>query len=77
MVLLLLLKATPAAGQAGLNRAGLVVRHGDGRVTYAYVPFPEEEIKAVPAESPRFNGPGAVMLRFSLGAGRGGDPDEG
>lgn len=40
-------------------------------------PFPEEEIKAVPAESPRLDGPGAVMLRFSLGAGRGETPDEG
>jgi hypothetical protein len=36
----------PAAGQ-DLNHAGLVVRHGDGRITYAYVAFPEESINGI------------------------------
>lgn len=40
--------ATPTAGpESVLRYAGLVVRHGDGRVTYAYVPFEEEEINGI------------------------------
>lgn len=45
-----LLGAPAAAGQAadgGIHHAGLVVRHGDGRTTYAYVPFAEEEISGL------------------------------
>lgn len=45
-----LLGAPAAAGQAadgGLHHAGLVVRHADGRTTYAYVPFAEEEISGL------------------------------
>ena len=37
--------ATPAPD--GFNHAGLVIRHGDGRVTFAYVAFPEEEISGI------------------------------
>ncbi|HET8521592.1 MAG TPA: hypothetical protein VFL82_00050 [Thermomicrobiales bacterium] len=37
--------AVPTAGQAEeLHHAGLVVRHGDGQLTYAYVTFTEDEI---------------------------------
>jgi hypothetical protein len=35
------------AGHEGLHRAGLVVRHGDGRLTYVYVTYPEEEISGI------------------------------
>jgi hypothetical protein len=35
-----------AAGQE-LHHAGLIVRHGDGRITYAYVAFPEESISGI------------------------------
>jgi hypothetical protein len=38
--------ARPAAGQE-LNHAGLVVRHGDGRITYAVVAFPEVSISGI------------------------------
>jgi hypothetical protein len=41
-----LLQGRPAAGQ-DLNHAGLVVRHGDGRITYAVVAFPEESIDGI------------------------------
>ncbi len=35
----------PSAGHAEeLHHAGLVVRHGDGRLTYAYISFTEDEI---------------------------------
>lgn len=30
-----------------LHHAGLIVRHGDGRLTYVYVSFPEEEITGI------------------------------
>lgn len=36
-----------AAAHEGLHRAGLVVRHGDGRLTYVYVVYPEEEIAGI------------------------------
>lgn len=36
---------TPAA--AGSNHAGLVVRDGEGRLTYAYVPFAESSISGI------------------------------
>lgn len=35
------------AGAGGLHHAGLVIRHGDGRVTYAYIAFPEEELNGI------------------------------
>jgi hypothetical protein len=35
----------PVTATAGeLNHAGLVIRHGDGRIVYAYIAFAEEEI---------------------------------
>jgi hypothetical protein len=37
----------PATGQEALHHAGLIVRHGDGRVTYADVAFPEETISGI------------------------------
>ena len=46
--------------------------HGDLNVTNESK-IPREEIQAVPTNSPRLVGPGAVMLRFSSGAGRDGD----
>ena len=39
--------------------------------------IPDEEIKPVRAESPRLVGPGAVVLRFSLGSGRDDSLNEG
>ena len=46
---LLLGGTAPAAAQDGaaVRRAGLVVRHGDGRLTYAFVPFREETISGI------------------------------
>lgn len=38
--------ATPISGD-NLHHAGLVVRHGDGRLTYAYVAFQEDEISGL------------------------------
>jgi hypothetical protein len=46
VMLAALTSGRPAAGQE-LNHAGLVVRHGDGRLTYAYVAFPEESINGI------------------------------
>ena len=38
----------PVAAQAPVrNHAGLIVRHGDGRLTYALVAFPEETINGI------------------------------
>ncbi len=40
--------ATPIArSEPVLHYAGLVVRHGDGRMTYAFVPFQEETISGI------------------------------
>jgi hypothetical protein len=36
-----------AVADDGLNHAGVVVRHGDGRITYAYVAFPEERLTGI------------------------------
>ncbi len=46
---LLLGSTASAAAQDGaaIRRAGLVVRHGDGRLTYAFVPFREETISGI------------------------------
>ena len=46
LLLALLLFRLPAASE-GLNVAGLVVDYGDGRVSYAWVPFPEDEISGL------------------------------
>ncbi len=47
LVVAAVLTPAPADGHDGLHRAGLVVRHGDGRVTYAYVVFREEELRGI------------------------------
>lgn len=41
-----LLMGRPVAGQE-LHHAGIIVRHGDGRLTYAYVAFPEDSISGL------------------------------
>ncbi|MFL5760104.1 MAG: hypothetical protein ACJ789_10215 [Thermomicrobiales bacterium] len=45
-LLVALFVGRPAAGQE-LHHAGLIVRHGDGRITYAYIAFPEETINGI------------------------------
>ncbi len=47
LALVAALNPLAVAGQDEPHRAGLVVRHGDGRLTYAYVAFPEEEISGI------------------------------
>jgi hypothetical protein len=46
-VLALLALRLPAAASADLNVAGLVVDYGDGRMSYAWVPFAEDEISGM------------------------------
>src|SRR5919112_4422835 len=43
----LLLNPPPARAEDTWNHAGLIVRDGDGRITYAWVPFQEEEIDGI------------------------------
>ncbi len=47
LALVAALNPLAVAGQDEPHRAGLVVRHGDGRLTYAYVAFREEEISGI------------------------------
>jgi hypothetical protein len=62
-----LLVAAQAGGEE-LNHAGLVIRHGDGRLIYAYVAFPEEAISGV--ELLRRSGISLVTIGFGgLGEG--------
>jgi hypothetical protein len=57
----------PVAGQE-LNHAGLVVRHGDGRITYAVVAFSEESISGI--ELIKRSGISVVTVSFGgLGEG--------
>jgi hypothetical protein len=64
---LALLIGSPAAGRE-LHHAGLVVRHGDGRIVYAYVAFSEETISGV--ELLRRSGVSLVTVGFGgLGEG--------
>jgi len=66
-IVLLLLIESPVAGQE-LHHAGLVVRHGDGRIVYAYVAFPEDAISGV--ELLRRSGISLVTIGFGgLGEG--------
>ncbi|MEA2531041.1 MAG: hypothetical protein QOG89_2685 [Thermomicrobiales bacterium] len=66
-LLLAILAGTPVAGEE-LHHAGLVVRHGDGRIVYAYVAFPEESISGV--ELLRRSGISLVTVGFGgLGEG--------
>jgi hypothetical protein len=46
-VFALLLLRLPSAASEGLSVAGLVVDYGDGRMSYAWVPFAEEEISGM------------------------------
>lgn len=46
-ILAIALARVPAASAADMNAAGLVVDYGDGRVSYAWVPFEEEEISGI------------------------------
>ena len=58
----------PAAAQEEMHRAGLIVRHGDGRLTYAYVAFEEETISGI--ELLRRSGVPLVTVSFGgLGEG--------
>lgn len=69
-ILLVLLAAFPVgtASNSSLNHAGLVIRHGDGRLIYAYVPFTEPEISGV--ELLRRSGLSLVTVGFGgLGEG--------
>jgi hypothetical protein len=38
---------TATAENPNLNHAGLVIRHGDGRLTYAFVAFAEDEVSGI------------------------------
>src|SRR5918994_706878 len=69
LIWLLLTFALPLGGTARtLNAAGIVVDYGDGRVTYAYVPFAEEEISGI--ELLRRSGVPLVTVAFGgLGEG--------
>jgi hypothetical protein len=58
--------ASPA--DVDFNHAGLVIRHGDGRLVYAYVAFPEAEISGI--ELLRRSGVEQVTIPFGgLGEG--------
>lgn len=43
----LLLNPAPTLAEDTWNHAGLIVRDGDGRITYAWVPFQEDEIDGI------------------------------
>ena len=43
----ILLSPAPTLADEALNHAGLIVRDDDGRTTYAWVPFAEEEIDGI------------------------------
>jgi energy-coupling factor transport system permease protein len=43
----LLLNPAPAQAEDAWRHAGLIVRDGDGRITYAWVPFQEDEIDGI------------------------------
>ena len=69
LVLMLPAIASPVGGAAQEgNAAGIVVDYGDGRVTYAWVPFVEEEISGI--ELLRRSGVPLVSVSFGgLGEG--------
>jgi len=67
-VLAVLALRAPAVTSANLNVAGLVVSYGDGRISYAWVPFPEDEISGL--ELLRRSGLDIVTVGFGgLGEG--------
>lgn len=47
LLVVAMLTSSVAVASQTLNHAGLVVRHGDGRLIYAYVAFPEDAISGV------------------------------
>lgn len=62
------LPVSTAAQARDVSHAGLVVRHGDGRVTYVYVAFREDELNGI--ELLRRSGLEAVTIPFGgLGEG--------
>jgi hypothetical protein len=71
LVLLFVFAGGVGAAQSSddsLNHAGLVIRHGDGRLTYAFVAFDEEEIGGI--ELLRRSGIEQVTIPFGgLGEG--------
>ena len=63
-----LLAPAPTLADDGLNHAGLIVRDAEGRLTYAWVPFAEEEITGI--EVLRRSGIPIVTVGFgALGEG--------
>ena len=63
-----LLAPAPTLADDGLNHAGLIVRDAEGRMTYAWVPFGEEEITGI--ELLRRSGIPIVTVGFgALGEG--------
>jgi hypothetical protein len=63
-----LLAPAPVLAQDTLNHAGLVVRDGEGRLTYAWVPFAAEEIDGI--ELLKLSGLPVVTVGFgALGEG--------
>jgi hypothetical protein len=68
LLLVLSLVSPVAVGAQQLNHAGLVIRHGDGRLIYAYIAFTEESISGV--ELLRRSGVSLVTIGFGgLGEG--------
>jgi hypothetical protein len=64
----ILLRPAPTQADGQLNHAGLIVRDGAGHITYAWVPFPEEEIDGIALL--KRSGIPAVTVGFgSLGEG--------
>ena len=64
----ILLAPAPTLADDELNHAGLIVRDGEGRMTYAWVPFEEEEITGI--ELLRRSGIPIVTVGFgALGEG--------
>src|SRR5215208_2114916 len=63
-----LLAPRPTLADDGIHHAGLVVRDAEGRITYAWVPFMEEEINGI--ELLRRSGIPVVTVGFgALGEG--------
>jgi hypothetical protein len=68
LALAALVATAGTSGAAGLHHAAVVVRHGDGGVTYSYVSFSEDEING--AELLKRAGLDAVTISFGgLGEG--------
>ena len=59
-----LLAPRPTLADDGIHHAGLVVRDAEGRITYAWVPFTEEEINGI--ELLRRSGIPVVTVGFGV-----------